>query len=151
MGQLLRGEKKVKKMDEIKPVKVADRRFITLKRVVQQLKDNLVYMQYLPDKPESAGRPFVFTIVNTLDPDYFRFAQREVEKRRIAKAKKEEEEQVELAPEMQAVLEKYADQNEDRRTSSQSLHMLKLGAKKRGRVERKEVPHLNHKIKQLGE
>ena len=76
MGQLLRGEKKALSLDDIKPVKVADRRFITVKRVCEQVKNNTVYMKYLPDKPALCGRDFLFTIVNTLDPLYFRHAQK---------------------------------------------------------------------------
>ena len=149
MGQLLRGEKKALALDKIRPVKVADRQYITVKRVVQQVKNNTVYMQYLPDHPASAGRAFLFNIVNTLDPEYFRRATHEVDKRRISKATKEKEEQIEVHPDMMAILEKYTPMSEDRRASSQSLAMLKLGAKKRRKPERKEVPELNAKIKQL--
>ena len=147
IGQILRGEKKILHLDDIKPVKVADKRFITVKNVCEQVKNNEVYMRYLPDKPSSAGRQFIFNIVNTLDPDYFRYAQREVEKRRIAKAHKEKEEQVELCPEMDALMNQFTDMNEDRRTSTQSLAMLKLGAKKRRKPERQPVPELFAKIK----
>ena len=71
-------------------MKVADKRFITVKRVCEQVKNNTVYMTYLPDNPTKCGRDFLFTIVNTLDPHYFRHAQKEVERRRIIKAKKGE-------------------------------------------------------------
>ena len=147
MGQLLRGEKKALSLLDIKPVKVADRRFITVKRVCEQVKNNTVYMTYLPDNLQKCGRDFLFTIVNTLDPIYFRHAQKEVERRRISKAKKEETAKVEVSPEMMAIMEKYTDDHEDRPASTQSLAMLKLGAKKRRRVERQEVPHLQARIR----
>ena len=147
MGQLLRGEKKAFHMDQIRAVKVADKQYITVKVVVQQVKNNDVYMKYLPDHPGSAGRAFLFTVVNTLDPEYFRRAQREVDKRRIAKTHKEKEEQVEVCPEMSAMLAKYTDLAEDRPSSSQSLAMLKLGAKKRRKPEKREVPELIAQIK----
>ena len=133
--------------DNIVPVKVADKRFITVKNVCEQVKNNSVYMQYLPDKPASAGRQFLFTIVNTIDPDYFRYATKEVERRRIAKAHKEKEEQVEICPEMDELLDEFVSDSEDRRTSTQSLAMLKLGAKKRRKIDRQPVPELIHKIK----
>ena len=48
---------------------------------------------------------------------------------------------------MMAVLDKFLDDHEDRPSSQQSLAMLKLGAKKRRRVERQEVPHLQARIR----
>ena len=147
LGQLLRGEKKALPLDEIKPVKVADKRFITVKRVCEQVKNNTVYMTYLPDNPQKCGRDFLFTIVNTLDPLYFRHAQKEVERRRISKAKKEETAQVEVCPEMMAVMDKYTGDHEDRPASTQSLAMLKLGAKKRRKTDRQEAPHLQARIR----
>ena len=54
---------------------------------------------------------------------------------------------MEVAPEMMAVLDMYTDDHEDRRASTQSLALLKLGAKKRRKVERQEAPYLLAKIK----
>ena len=147
MGQLLRGEKKALHNDKIKTVKVTDKKYITVKRVAEQVKNNQVYMQYLPDHPATAGRAFLFTIVNTLDPEYFRRATAEVERRRIAKTKEEKEEEVEICPEMEGVLNEYVDLSADRKACPQSLAMLKLGAKKRKKADRKPVPELAARIK----
>ena len=70
-----------------------------------------------------------------------------MERRRISKAKKEETAQVEVSPEMMAIMEKYTDDHEDRPASTQSLAMLKLGAKKRRKVERTEAPELQARIR----
>ena len=113
------------------------------------MKNNAVYMHYLPDEHAMAGRAFLFTVVNTLDPDYFRRAQAEVERKRIAKGKEAKEEEIEICPEMQNVLNQYADLSVDRRASPQSLAMLKLGAKKRKKTEKKPLEELVTKIKQL--
>ena len=149
MKALLAGTKKALPLGKIRPVKVADRRYITVKRVINQVKDNEAYMQYLPEHPAAGGRAFLFNIVNTLDPEYFGRAQGEVERRRIAQATKEEDAQVEVCPEMQKILATYSALNVDRKSKPNSLALLKLGAKKRQKVERKPVPELQTKIKQI--
>ena len=57
--------------------------------------------------------------------------------------------EIEICPEMQHVLDQYADLSVDRRASPQSLAMLKLGAKKRKKTEKKPLDELVTKIKQL--
>ena len=149
MSELLKGDKKALAMDKIRPVKVVDRQYITVKRVAAQIKDNAVYMAYLPDKPAAAGRAFLFTIVNTLDPEYFRRAQGEVARLRIAQGVKGQEEKVQICPEMQALLERHVELSVGRKPNAQSLAMLKMGAKKRQKVIRKPVPELSARIKLL--
>ena len=83
MRDLLKGTKKAFKRSTIKSVYVTDRRYITMKRIVAQVKNNPFYMKYLPDKPHTAGRQFVYNVVNSLDPDYFRVALGEVERLKI--------------------------------------------------------------------
>ena len=131
LGQLLRGEKKAMHREKIKTIKISDKKYITLKRVAKQVQNNQFYMTYLPDKPQLAGRVFLFNIVNTLDPEYFHKAQLEVETMRIAKATHEKDERMEICPEMEEVLNMYAEYTVDKKPSSQSLAMLKMGAKKR--------------------
>lgn len=147
MKQLLEGTKKALPIDDIRHIRCTDRKYITVKRVVAQVKDNAVYMMYLPDKPGVAGRAFLFNIVNTLDPDYFRVALGEIERMRIAKMKSDDEHQVKICPEMQRVLSQYVNLTVDRRARPQSLAMLKMGAKKRQKVEKKPVPELNTRLK----
>ena len=149
MGQLLKGTKKAFAQDEIRPVKVRDRRYITLKQVAKQVKNNDVYMRYLPDHPVRAGRQFVFNVINTIDPEYFRSAQAEAERLRIAKAKKEEEHKVEICPEMQQLLSQYVELAADKKSKGASLALLKMGAKKRLKFDRKPVPELKARIKQF--
>ena len=118
MGQLLKGTKKALHMTKIRPVKVVDRQYITVKRVVKQIKGNSVYMEHLPDNPATAGRAFLFNIVNTLDPNYFRVAQGEVERLRIAKGAKLQEEKVEICPEMQKLLEQHVAMSVGRKSNA---------------------------------
>ena len=74
MGQILKGTKVAFKLADVKPVKVANRTYITVDKVVKQIKYQEAFMKYLPDKPESAGRQFLFNIVNTVEPSYFKLA-----------------------------------------------------------------------------
>ena len=146
---MLKGEKKLIHMKELKPIRVNDKRYITVKRVVQQIKNNRVFMKYLPEKPAFAGRAFLFNVVNTLDPDYFRVAQGEIDRLRLAKVPVVEEAVVEICPEMQKLLSSFAPMSADRKTRPMSLAMLKMGAKKRQKVDRSPAPELKTRIKQL--
>ena len=118
LGQLLKGEKKAVALCDLRPVKVSDRQYITVKRVVAQVQHNDVYMKYLPDKPLSCGRAFLFNVVNTIDPEYFRRAQAEVDRLRIKKGKKEKAAEVEICPAMKTLLDKYVGLNTDRKASA---------------------------------
>ena len=136
-------------MAQVKAVRVQDRQYITVKRVVQQVKTNAVYMRHLPDHPAVAGRAFLFNIVNTLDPHYFKRAQGELERHRLAKGAKGKESCVEVCPEMAAILGEYTALSAGRTANAQSLAMLKMGAKKRQKTERQPVPELTVRITQL--
>ena len=149
MKQLLAGTKKALPLHKIRPVRVTERRYITVKRVVAQVKDNENWMRYLPDHPAAGGRQFLFNVVNTLDPEYFVRAQGEVERMRIAEAQKEAEQQVVVCPEMQRILEEHSGLAVDRKSKPNSLAALKLGAKKRQKVERLPIPELQTRVKQI--
>ena len=62
---------------------------ITVDRVLQQVKGIKDIMKYLPDIPlvgkHYVERDFLFSIVNTVDPDYFRSALAELEARRVVR------------------------------------------------------------------
>ena len=76
-------------------------------------------MKYFPNKPFSAGRVFVFSIVNTLDPVYFARALGEVERLKLAdKMKEKQPAEVDICPEMQDILAKHAGLSSDKKQSS---------------------------------
>ena len=100
MGQILKGKKKAIKNKNLIPVRVSNRTYITVDKVLKQIKNNPRFMDYLPDKPRSAGRAFIFNVVNTIDPTYFPSALEEIEHIHIAKTKKAKDEYIECTPEM---------------------------------------------------
>ena len=146
---LLAGTKKALPLKSVRPANVSDRRYITVKRVVEQVRDNEAWMRYLPDHPAAGGRAFLFNVVNSLDPAYFVQAQGEVERLRIKEAQKEETALIEICPEMLKILDEHAPLTIDRKSKPCSLAALKLGSKKRQKVERRPLPPLRTKVRQL--
>ena len=95
MGQILKGKKKALKNRQLVPVRVLNRTYITVDKVLKQIKGNPKFMDYLPDKPKTAGRTFIFNLVNTIEPSYFPNALEEIEHLQIAKSKKAKDEYIE--------------------------------------------------------
>ena len=106
-------------------------------------------MKYLPDKPASAGRAFVFNVINTIDPNYFRKALNEIEHIQLSKNKKSREEFIEITPEMETLLTKYMGFTGLKPTNWRGLAGLKVGAKKRQRTERNVSYDLKTSIKKF--
>ena len=100
MGQILKGKKKAIKNRNMVPVRVSNRTYITVDKVLKQIRSNPKFMVYLPDKPKTAGRTFIFNVVNTIDPTYFPSALEEIEHLHIAKTKKSKDEFIECTQEM---------------------------------------------------
>ena len=100
MGQILKGKKRALKVRQMVPIRVVNRTYITVDKVLKQINNNPKFMVYLPDKPRSAGRAFIFNVVNTIDPTYFPSALEEIEHIHIAKTKKAKDELIECTQEM---------------------------------------------------
>lgn len=57
-----------------------------------------------PKSSTSVPREWFFTLINTLDPDFFPACLKEIEETREAKVKKVEEKQIRIAEDMLAIL-----------------------------------------------
>lgn len=88
MKDILSGKKKFFRRNEIKPVLVPMNPALSVKRVIEMVKKSKLIMNYLPNANELCheriSREYLFTIINTLDPDFFPGAIAELEER-IAK------------------------------------------------------------------
>ena len=72
---------------------------LTVKRVIKLVKDHASVMEYLPTISEEnwyIEREFLFDIVNTVDPRFFKDALAELESRRGIKAAEAEKQLVEI-------------------------------------------------------
>ena len=75
LRDVLNGSKKAFKMDEVKKVQVPRYKQLALKHVLDHCKTSGECLRYLPDLTDNVepqvDRDFVFSVLNTLDPDYF--------------------------------------------------------------------------------
>lgn len=93
LKDVLSGKKSYFLQKDIRIMKIPKCPEITVDRVLQQVKGQKDVMKYLPDIPLAGKhyieRDFLFSIVNTVDPDYFRSALAELEARRTVKSHQE--------------------------------------------------------------
>ena len=72
---VLNGRKSVFKNSEVQRVKVPRYKQLTLEKVMQHCLDKPKILRYLPDFPVTSEAPcdreFLFTVVNTIDSNYF--------------------------------------------------------------------------------
>ena len=82
---VLSGKKSFFLQKDIRMMKIPKCPEITVDRVLQQVRGIKEIMKYLPDIPlvgkHYIEREFLFSVVNTVDPDYFRLALAELEAR----------------------------------------------------------------------
>jgi len=75
LKSLLSGEKSFFKNQEVRPVKVPRYKTLSIKHVLEYAMSRRQISKYLPDQDDKSepqvDRDFVFTIVNTVDPNYF--------------------------------------------------------------------------------
>ena len=92
---VLSGKKSFFLQKDIRMMKIPKCPEITVDRVLQQVRGIKEIMKYLPDIPLAGKhyieREFLFSVVNTVDPDYFRLALAELEARRSVKSNQEAE------------------------------------------------------------
>lgn len=82
MSKLLSGKKKAFQMFEICLVSVPTRvkKFLTIDLLMSKLEDNFTIMSYLPDDARThINKEYLYTIVNTLDANFFPTVEREIE------------------------------------------------------------------------
>ena len=88
-------------------------------------------IKYLPDDPIThCNRDYLYTIVNTFDPQFFMSCIDGVERHRLKNRASKEEQVVEMDPEMLKVMERLSDFNIGHQ-NPRSLAMMKIDSKKK--------------------
>ena len=98
--------------------------------------------KYLPDQDDKSepqvDRDFVFTIVNTVDPNYFPSQLARIENERQEAYEKVKEDVIEVRPEIMQLLESFGasllKSSTNKASAGRSLALLKKNSKKRTRA-----------------
>jgi hypothetical protein len=78
----LSGKKLAYQYWEVSICRVQPRSQFTIKSVLKSFQSNQTLVKYLPDEPLAhVTRDYLFTLVNTLDPTFFRRAEEDLESR----------------------------------------------------------------------
>ena len=133
---VLNGRKSCFTNSEARKVKVPRYKQLTSEKVISHCLSNPRILRYLPNLPDSGEPPcdreFLFTIVNTIDPEYFPKQLQEIEQTKREQALAREEDIIEVRPEILALLESFdSPMKGASRGSARALCMLKTNAKKR--------------------
>lgn len=73
LRQVLKDEKKLLKLSELKPINMPKYDELSVKNLYDKLKDKHKFMQYIPDKLPNGRLPdreYYFNVLNTVFPDY---------------------------------------------------------------------------------
>jgi len=109
MSSLLKGQKKFFRRNEVKSVIVPISPWLTVKKVIQMVSKIPKIMSYLPDESEllasRTSRDYLFTIVHTLDSEFFPGAMKEIEELKGIRLKTGKIQTIELDSEMVRLLE----------------------------------------------
>ena len=131
---LLNGRKRYFKNDELRKVKVPRYKQLTYLKVLDHCTSKPTVMSYIPnqrlDGEPTCDREFLFTILNTLDPDYFPAQLRAVEEEKKQRMESKSEDVIEVRPEIMDLINAF-DCPTKSKGSGRALCMLKMGAKKR--------------------
>ena len=113
---------------------------LAVKVVLRDVKSNKTIMKYIPEVEDfenpDVDKLFLFTIVNTVDPDYFINQLDEIEKLREKEALKKQEDTIAVRPEIMALLTSFGRNHLgkcSKASSVRALAALKVNAKKRRR------------------
>ena len=133
---LLNGRKRYFKNDELRKVKVPRYKQLTYQRVIEHCAGKPTVMSYLPnqrlDGEPTCDRDFLFTILNTLEPEYFPEQLREVEEEKKQRLQSKSEDVIEVKPEILELINAFDfPMKASSKGSSRALCLLKMGAKKR--------------------
>ena len=89
--QILRGQKKVFKQSEIKPLTVPVTAYLTKDRMAELIADNPALKPYFPDDvAQHSDRQFIVDVVHTIDSNFFILAFDEIQVHLDAKRVKKE-------------------------------------------------------------
>ena len=133
---LLNGRKRYFKNDALRKVKVPRYKQLTYSKVIDHCTSKPTIMAYLPnqrlDGEPTCDRDFLFTILNTLEPDYFPAQLQEVEEEKKQRMQSKTEDVIEVKPEIMDLINAYDfPMKSSSRSGGRGLSMLKAGAKKR--------------------
>ena len=132
---ILNGRKRYFKNEQARKVRVPRFRQLTTAKVLDYVKERPDVMRYLPnfrlDGEPTVDREFMFTVLNTLEPDYFPAQLEAIEHERKQRIQTEEDDVIEVRPEILELLDAFDMQKTASRGSARALCMLKKGAKKR--------------------
>jgi len=111
---------------------------ISVRRVIEMVQSSQKALKHLPDisqlKPQLLERTWFYNVINTLDPEFFPSAIRQVDEMRLTSKKtKSSEDYVEMDPAMLKMLEDLADSVGHKRKARSSLKRLVASTKKRKR------------------
>ena len=134
---LLNGRKRYFKNDSVRKVNVPRYKQLTLSKVLDHCIAKPELLRYIPNFPMGGevhvDRDFLFTIVNTLDPQFFPAQLRAIEEVKREKCANVEEDIIEVKPEIMELLNAFDCPLKSSRGSSRALCMLKKNSKKRRR------------------
>ena len=133
---LLNGRKRYFKNDELRKVKVPRYKQLTFAKVLDHCAGKPTVMAYLPnqrlDGEPTCDRDFLFTILNTLEPDYFPAQLREVEEEKKLKMQSQVSDVIEVKPEILELINAFDfPMKGSSKGGARALCMLKAGARKR--------------------
>jgi hypothetical protein len=144
--QILRGQKKVFKQSEIKPITVPVTAYMTKERLAVLIAANPALTPYFPDEiAQHSDRQFLVDVVHTIDSNFFVLAFDEIQAHIDAKRVKKEE-YIDVDQSMLDVIESFSNLKAAR-VHREVKVTLKLTKQKRKRPKREEVPLLKVKIK----
>lgn len=87
LRDILSGKKSVLFRYEVIPVEVPYPQIITLKSVLEKVKEDQFVLQYLPDDPaKHVTKVWLFNVINSIDPSFFTRLVTEVEKNKVKPA-----------------------------------------------------------------
>lgn len=149
LKQLLAGDKLYFLNHEVPYVYVQKVGPLTVKNVMEKVYHLPEVRKYLPDYPEHPerymNRDFLYSIVNKLDPTFFRRVSQEVNAQRKAKAEEVAPQSMQIRPDLLRVLQEAQSEVRTRESlgDARALKSMLVTKKKRKRAERIEVGGLN--------
>ncbi len=154
ISDLLKGKKRAFKQHEVKHILVPVSPWLTVKRVIEMIVKLPSVLIYLPDQDELTSqrihRDYLFTIVNTLDPEFFPAAMIEIENLKGLKIRNDRVQTIEIDEEMLKLLESTKSVFRQTKHRRVCIGSIALGSKKRKRPESREpLPILKRRIKEV--
>ena len=153
LREILSGKKKYFLQSEISHIIVPTFPELTVARVIKMVREHKSVMQYLPtvseDGKQYIERDFLFDIVNTCDPKFFRDALAELEARRGAKAAEEQKSFVEIDSNIFNLLQQCQSRltGSKMASSKRAMHALTSGAPMRQKPKRTPVQELEAQLR----